>query len=786
MLRLRDDLSPPPAWRRSAVAVVSVAAAALLSALLHPWLTAAPLAPFFAAVALAAWAGGVGPALAAILLALPLISLVALDPLGAWSLSAADQTAMVIFVLVAALLVGLSASRDRAAQAQRAAQARLERMLNIPGVGVLRFDAAGTLTDANDAFLAMTGYRRETIASGVLTWRDMTPPEYVASSEAQLAQLAATGQIGPYEKEYLRADGTRAWMMFAGAALEDGAVVKYGLDISARKRAEAALPASEDRARFLAEASSVLAADLDLDAAVERVVRLAVPRLADWCTIDLLGPDGALHRLAIIHRDSQRGPIAEALRHEYPVIAADRVHTTWKVLRSGTPWVDPDVAPDRFVAEARDEHHLAFLRQLGFASELVVPLVARDRALGVLTLVHGDSGRRFGADDVPFAEELARHCALAIDNARLYQEARQAEAKVRRLFDTGVIGLLVADGDRIFEANDPLLQLVGYTQDDLAAGQLRWSDLTPPDSAAAMAQALADVARRGVCAPFEVEFVRQDGARVPVLLGGAALERTGSPWIGAVVDLTAQKDAERDRIAFIDAATHDLKNPLTVVRGRAQLLQRQFRRAEAVNAATIAAELQAIDADAGRMLALINEALDAAHLRAGRPLALRRDDVDLVALAAACAQEAERRGAQHPVQVAAAVPTLVGVWDRARLERVVANLLDNASKYSPDGGEIVIAVDREHDAAGGAWAILRVRDQGVGIPAADLPYVFDRFRRGGNVGGIAGSGVGLAGAKQIISQLGGTIAVASEAGQGTTVTVRLPLGASGASASAPG
>ncbi|HEU0116117.1 MAG TPA: DUF4118 domain-containing protein, partial [Thermomicrobiales bacterium] len=225
MLRLRDDHLPPPAWRGYGVAVLVVAVAALLSALLRPWLTPTPLAPFFAAVALAAWVGGVGPAIAAIVLAVPLIRFVALAPPGASSLSASVLTTLGVFVLVAAALVPLRASWDRAERAQRVAQARLARMRNIPGVGVLRFDAAGTLTDANDAFLAMTGYRRETIAAGELTWQAMTPPEHVASSEAQLARLAATGQIGPYEKEQLRADGTRAWMMFAGAALGDGEVI---------------------------------------------------------------------------------------------------------------------------------------------------------------------------------------------------------------------------------------------------------------------------------------------------------------------------------------------------------------------------------------------------------------------------------------------------------------------------------------------------------------------------------------------------------------------------------
>jgi signal transduction histidine kinase len=130
---------------------------------------------------------------------------------------------------------------------------------------------------------------------------------------------------------------------------------------------------------------------------------------------------------------------------------------------------------------------------------------------------------------------------------------------------------------------------------------------------------------------------------------------------------------------------------------------------------------------------------------------------------------------RHALRLAVDDAPLVGTWDTARLERVVANLLGNAVKYSPDGGPIVVRMAREEDSEGMAWAVLSVRDAGVGIPAADLPHVFDRFRRGGNVAGIAGAGIGLTGVRQIVEQHGGTVAVESEVGRGSTFTVRLPL-----------
>jgi PAS domain S-box-containing protein len=123
-------------------------------------------------------------------------------------------------------------------------------MVNVDGVGLLVFAVPeGRLVDANDHFLRMFGYTREELAAAPLTWRDMTPPEYVAESERQMERLAARGRIGPYEKEYLRKDGTRSWMVFAGAALGDGTIVEYCIDVSDRKQAEAALRASEERLR---------------------------------------------------------------------------------------------------------------------------------------------------------------------------------------------------------------------------------------------------------------------------------------------------------------------------------------------------------------------------------------------------------------------------------------------------------------------------------------------------------------------------------------------------------
>jgi signal transduction histidine kinase len=229
------------------------------------------------------------------------------------------------------------------------------------------------------------------------------------------------------------------------------------------------------------------------------------------------------------------------------------------------------------------------------------------------------------------------------------------------------------------------------------------------------------------------------------------------------------------RDEFLAAASHDLKNPLAAIKGIAQLLRRRARRMSAPEAQGFADGLQRIDSTITRMTHLIDTLLDITRVQMGQPLPLDRRPLDLVALARQAAEEQQQATQRHDIRVDTAVPELVGVWDAARLERLLANLLGNAVKYSPDGGEITLSVRAEAQ-AGEPWAVLVVQDRGLGIPAADLPRIFERFRRGGNVEGqIGGTGIGLVAVRQVVEQHGGEISVDSQEGSGTTFTVRLPL-----------
>lgn len=187
-----------------------------------------------------------------------------------------------------------------------------------------------------------------------------------------------------------------------------------------RKRLDADLEESNRRLAFLAEASRALTSSLDFRSTLERITHLAVPELGDWCIIDLF-EQGTIHLAAVSHIDPEKVEIAHELRRRYPP-DPDGSRGVPKVLRSGESELYPEIDDELLVSVARDEEHLELLRELGLCSALIVPLPAKGRTLGALTLASTESERRYGRDDLLFLEDVARRAALAIENARLYKQ----------------------------------------------------------------------------------------------------------------------------------------------------------------------------------------------------------------------------------------------------------------------------------------------------------------------------------------------------------------------------
>ncbi|HEX8435321.1 PAS domain-containing sensor histidine kinase [Archangium sp.] len=244
-------------------------------------------------------------------------------------------------------------------------------------------------------------------------WQRAFHPEDMPETLRRWAHSLATGE--PYEVEYRcrRLDGIWRWFLGRAIPVHDpqGRIVRWfgtSTDIDDHKR-------TSDALGFLSDASVLLAISLDPEETVHNLTRLVVPRLADGCAVDLVGPDETVERVMVTHRDASKEALGWELARQEPVDLRTAAHGRGYVIRTG----------QSELLEVIPESH-GLVRDLGLRSSLIVPLVVHGRTLGSITLVQAESERNFSVADMPLAEELGRRAALALDNARLYRESQQA------------------------------------------------------------------------------------------------------------------------------------------------------------------------------------------------------------------------------------------------------------------------------------------------------------------------------------------------------------------------
>jgi PAS domain S-box-containing protein len=335
----------------------------------------------------------------------------------------------------AANALGAALYRRRVDEALRQSEDRFRRLTSMAMEGVLIHDQ-GVILDANPSIARIFGYElSEVIGRNVL--------EFVPDPEEQnrVRENMRADVGGPYEINARRRDGSMiAIEVIARSAPYQGRLVRVATirDITERKKLEAQTrelmreqaaraeaEAAQERSAFLAEASKVLGTSFDYHTTLEQLARLAVPRIADYCVVDVVEGDAGFERLGVAHVD----PAKEMLLRQETHFAAgvvSRDHPVVRVITEAKPWLVREVDPTVVHASALNETHLRILEDVAPRSLMSVPLVASGRVLGALTLVASESGRRYGDDDLALAEELARRAALAVDNARLFSEAQQA------------------------------------------------------------------------------------------------------------------------------------------------------------------------------------------------------------------------------------------------------------------------------------------------------------------------------------------------------------------------
>jgi signal transduction histidine kinase len=299
-------------------------------------------------------------------------------------------------------------------------------------------------------------------------------------------------------------------------------------------------------------------------------------------------------------------------------------------------------------------------------------------------------------------------------------------------------------------------------------GNYGWAVLITEPTVSAFASARRQVLERSAVV-----------AVILAVIGALGWTLAGRLTIAYQTALQARAEAERlasdlkralhARDEFLAAAAHDLRNPLSTIQSAAELLERSLDDpAMRDRAATCGDHIQSA---AKRIAQQLDAFLDVSRLEAGRPLELKKRKHDLMPLVRQVVQECQQTTQRHRLLMEGPAMLQASV-DAARLQRVVGNLVGNAIKYSPDGGEVNVKLE-----AHGNDVILTVRDGGIGIPGAEQSRVFERFQRGTNAEGrFQGTGIGLAGARQIVEQHGGAITVKSQVGKGSTFIVRFPAG----------
>jgi serine phosphatase RsbU (regulator of sigma subunit) len=214
-----------------------------------------------------------------------------------------------------------------------------------------------------------------------------------------------------------------------------------------RTQAMDAARRANERLAFLADASVALGATLDFEATAAAVGDLLVPRLADWCAVQVLDR-GVLQTVGLRHFDPDKLAWAEQMQGMYPV-DMDAPTGAANVLRTGQPELYPHLPPQLIEASAQSPEHLEVLRKLGMSSALVVPLAGRGGLFGVITLIHAESGRHYSDEDLPFVEDVARRAALALETARVFSEQRGRLADVTRVAQAAQQAILAAPPERI-------------------------------------------------------------------------------------------------------------------------------------------------------------------------------------------------------------------------------------------------------------------------------------------------------------------------------------------------
>ncbi len=525
----------------------------------------------------------------------------------------------------------------------------------------------------------------------------------------------------------------------------------------ARREAETA----HEQVSFLAEASEVLASSNDHRATLERIAELAVPRLADEVLIDMLDADGRLERMVSAYSDPAKLDVIRELERRYPP-SREVAFGPSAVVRSGEPQVVSTITDEIIDAVAGDEEHVAMIRSLGLRSFMTVPLAIGDRVLGAITFIISTSDRRYGTEDLAFAQELARRGSVAIENAQLRAETEE-RARASLVLDHIGEGVLLVDRLGIVRLWNAAAEAITGIQEEQVVGQPAvgaipgWAPVSENVPVGGVQQAEV---------PPETIPLDLGDREIWLLISGVTFPE-GTVY--AFRDVTDERGLRELQTDFVATISHELRTPLAAVYGAAMTLQ---QRSENLDAETRSRLLGVVFDEARRLSRIIDDVLWASRLETGS-LEFAIEHLQPESIAESVIEAANvHLPARISLELRADPPLEPISTDPDKVRQVLANLLDNAVKYSPDGGRIQVAI-----AASGPFIRFSVTDEGLGIPPSEQPRIFEKFYRldPNQTRGVGGTGLGLYISRELVRRMNGRIWVESQVGEGSTFYLELPL-----------
>ena len=373
-----------------------------------------------------------------------------------------------------------------------------------------------------------------------------------------------------------------------------------------------------------------------------------------------------------------------------------------------------------------------YLRDQGPKSILCLPLIKQRELTGILFLENAQTLYAFTPARIAVLELLAAQAAISLENTRLYDDLQRREAKIRRLVDANIIGILTIDLDgRIIEANDTFLRMVGYDREDLAAGRVRWTN-SPSEWRDSDTQRVETVRTAGTLPAFEKEYFRKDGSRVPVLVGVARIEEADNQAIAFVVDLTDRKRAEAElahanRVGTMGqlsaSIAHEVNQPIAASLTNAGTAMRWLNR-EPPNLEEAKQAINYIINDSRRAADIVSRIRDLAKKAPARREALEISEVVLETIGLT-RSEMSIKGVLVQARLTDGLPRIWG--DRVQLQQVILNLIMNAieamSEVSEGSRELLISTSEANSGS----ILVAVRDSGPGLPQANPERLFEAF-----------------------------------------------------------